>query len=205
MSYSRQDRINLHKETTGISNGEPTLNELEDGVPKLRSIVDNKTGETKTIQYLRNGLNIVESEFSNAITEPVFKAVVPYKGRWYRGREVDITDTGTHIGITVPKNTYVMDIRILVTEAITAGSMDIDVGISTNPDVFVDGWDGTAGSHALDTINAFGRGSSATETGVKVGKFFEDVEAVNVLVNTAAGAGKIRLLTLLVNNPIFST
>ena len=83
--------------------------------------------------------------------------------------------------------------------------MDVDVGISSNPDVFIDGWDGTAGSHGVNTINAFGRGSTATETGVKLGKYFRSIDTVDVVVNTAADAGKIRILAWLITNPTIST
>ena len=153
MALTRQDRINLHKKKDGIGTGEGTLDNLTEGVPAFRTEVDYKTGEYKTVQYIKNGLDVVKSEFRN-----VNAAKSSYTGRWHLSKEVDISSTGgtgnTDV-LVIPANTYVMDVRILVTSAITAGSMDINVGIGTNTDVFIDGWDGTSGSTTVDTINAF--------------------------------------------------
>ena len=197
---TRQDRLNLRKRKTGIKSIEPSINEMTEGVPEIRTFFNQATGKQDVIQYVKSGSKILRSRF-----EDLSNAVDGYTSQWYSSDEIDISSTGTSRAIICAKGTYLMDVRIIVTEAITAGSMDVDVGISANPDVFIDGWDGTAGSHGVDTINAFGRGSTATETGVKLGKHFRSVDTVDVVVNTAADAGKIRILAWLITNPPIST
>ena len=200
MAYTREDRVNLRKQQLGIADNEPTINELDEGVVITKTIPDHKTGKYKTVQYLKNGSNVVKSEFGN-----VNESKSSYESNWVLSKEVDISSTGTTKSIFIKSGTYLMDVRIVNTEQITAGSMDVDVGIPTNTDVFIDGWDGSAGSHGGNTINAFGRGSSATETGVKLGKYFDDDGTVNINVNTAATSGKVRLMAWLVRNPSIST
>ena len=200
MAYRREDRINLRKQQVGIVDSEPTINELDEGVVITKSIPDHKTGKYKTVQYIKNGSNIVKSEFGN-----INESKSSYESKWVLSKEVDISSTGTTKAIFIKAGTYLMDVRIIITGQITAGSMDVDVGIGSNTDVFIDGWDGTAGSHAIDTINAFGRGSSATETGVKLGKFFDDDDTADISVNTAATSGKVKLMAWLVRNPLIST
>ena len=198
MALRREDRVNLHKKKDGIMTGQPSINDLPEGVPQFRTFLDHESGQHNVVQYIRHGAEILKSEFKRPSAPTTDQYAV-----WHLSDEVDISSTGTYKVLTIPDNTYVMDIRILVTSAITAGSMDIDVGIGTNTDVFVDGWDGTAGSTSVNTINAFGRGSGATETGVKIGKYFSDEDTIDVFIDTSneADAGKIKLLVLLMRNP----
>ena len=197
---TRQDRINLHKRKSGIKSVEPSINEMVEGVPEIRTFYNQATGKQDVVQYVKSGSQILKSKF-NDIAEDVDN----YTSRWYLSDEIDIGSTGTTRAIIVPGGSYLMDVRIVNTETITAGSMDVDVGISSNPDVFIDGWDGSAGSHGGNTINAFGRGSSATETGVKLGKYFDTTDHIRVVVNTAATSGKIKLMAWLITNPPIST
>ena len=198
MGLTRQDRINLNKDKKGIASGEPGINDLSEGLPQFRTFFNHITGQQDVVQYIKNGSRVLKSTFKNV---GVYESSAIQN--WYLSEEVDISSgTGETDVLIIPSSTYVMDVRILITSAITAGSMDINVGIGTNTDVFIDGWDGTAGSTAVDTINAFGRGSSATETGVKVGKFFSTADTLVVDVDVVAGAGKIRLLALLMQNPL---
>ena len=203
---TRQDRIRLNKERKGITTGEPGSNEVKEGISEFRMFFDHESGQNKVAQYIRHGSEVLKSDFtSTRFGENIRSdaATVDQYAVWHLSDEVDISSTGTYKVLNVPDNTYVMDVRILVTAVITAGSMDVDVGIGSNVDVFIDGWDGTAGSHALDTINAFGRGSAATETGVKVGKYFLNGDTIDVFIDSgnAATAGKIKLLVLLMRNP----
>ena len=64
-NFTRQDRINLHKNRSGISAGEGTLENLTEGIPQFRTEIDHKTGREKTVQYIKNGLDVVKSEFKN--------------------------------------------------------------------------------------------------------------------------------------------
>ena len=200
---SRQDRIRINKDRKGIGYGKPSITEIKEGIPEFRTFHDSITGEQTIKQYIRRGARLYESDFSTGSRGDTQQSAL-----WYLSKEVVVSSTGTTKALGFESGTYIMDVRILVTSAITAGSMDVDVGIGSNVDVFIDGWDGTAGSNALGTINAFGRGSAATETGVKVGKFFTTADTIDVLVNTAATVtdptGKIRLLVLMVKNPVIT-
>ena len=80
--------------------------------------------------------------------------------------------------------------------------MSINVGITTNTDVFIDAWDGSSGTTAEGTINVFGRAVGATEVGAKLGKFFSSADNIVVNVGTAATAGEIKILALLLQNPV---
>tara|TARA_R110002020_G_scaffold242432_2_gene455762 strand:+ start:756 stop:1502 length:747 start_codon:yes stop_codon:yes gene_type:complete len=64
-NITRQDRINLHKNRSGISAGKGTLENLTEGIPQFRTEIDHKTGRQKTVQYIKNGLDVVKSEFKN--------------------------------------------------------------------------------------------------------------------------------------------
>jgi len=64
-NITRQDRINLHKNQVGISTGEGTFENLTEGVPQFRTEIDHETGRQKTVQYIKNGLDVVKSEFKN--------------------------------------------------------------------------------------------------------------------------------------------
>jgi hypothetical protein len=61
--------------------------------------------------------------------------------------------------------------------------------------MFIDGWDGTAGSVAVNTI--IDASGSALEAGVASGKYYAASDTIDVDINTVAGAGKIKLLVLL--------
>ena len=61
----RQDRIDLHKTKRGIASGPPGKDELQEGIPVIRAIEDNSTGEQKTVQYVKNGNTVVSSDFNN--------------------------------------------------------------------------------------------------------------------------------------------
>jgi hypothetical protein len=64
-NITRQDRINFHKNRSGISAGEGTLENLTEGIPQFRTEIDHKTGRQKTVQYIKNGLDVIKSEFKN--------------------------------------------------------------------------------------------------------------------------------------------
>mgnify|MGYP003128992316 FL=1 len=116
--------------------------------------------------------------------------------KWRLSNELDLTSTAAVYPVcTVPAGSYVLGVKILVTSAITAGSMDIDVGDGDNADMFIDGWDGTAGSVAVNTI--IDASGSALEAGVASGKYYAASDTIDVDINTVAGAGKIKLLVLL--------
>ena len=197
MALTRQDRINLHKKRDGISIGKGTVENLVEGIPQFRTETDHETGEYKIVHYIKNGPNIFKSEFIDADT-----VKSAYTSSWYLSDEVDLTSTGVSKCLKIPPFTYLLDVRVLVTEVITAGSMDVDVGDATNADMFIDGWDGTSGSVGGNTILSFGQAASATEAGQKTGKYYEDADSLDIDVNVVAGAGKIRLLALLLQNPI---
>ena len=200
MTFRRQDRINLRKKRDGIRTGDGTISNLTEGIPEFRIETDHETGKYKTVQYIKNGLDVVKSEFENV---DVIKS--SYIANWYLSDEVDITATGG-TGVTpclsIPSNTYLMDIRILVTSTITAGSMDVDIGDGTNADIYIDGWDGSSGSVSLYAILLHGQASSVTESGVKTGKYYADADTLDIDVNTVATNGKIRLLVYLLQQPL---
>jgi hypothetical protein len=115
--------------------------------------------------------------------------------KWYASSELDLTSTAAVYPVfDVPAGAYVLDVKVLVTSAITAGSMDIDVGDGDDADCFVNGWDGTAGSITVASIHSFGISSSATEVGIFTGKYYASADTIDVDINTVASAGKIKLL-----------
>ena len=115
--------------------------------------------------------------------------------KWYLSDELDLTSTaGVYPVFDVPAGAYVLDIKVLVTSAITAGSMDIDIGDGDNADCFVDGWDGTAGSVTANSIHSFGISSSATEVGVFTGRYYAAADTIDIDINTVASAGRVKLL-----------
>jgi len=78
-NITRQDRINLHKNRSGISAGEGTFENLTEGVPQFRTEIDNTTGRQKTVQYIKNGLDILKSEFKNVDdTESTIPVIAGY-------------------------------------------------------------------------------------------------------------------------------
>ena len=127
-----------------------------------------------------------------------FDDALDFNAKWYTSGELDLTSTaGVYPVFPIPAGAYVLEVKVLVTAAITAGSMDIDVGDGTDADRFIDGWDGTAGSVDVNTIHSFGISSSATEVGVDTGAYYSSADTLDVDINTVAGAGKIKLLILL--------
>ena len=105
--------------------------------------------------------------------------------------EQDLTDTaGVYPAISVPAGTYVTKVQILVTSAITAGSMDIDIGDGDDADRFIDGWAAATGALAVGSIiDTPGAGA-----GVTSGRYYAATDTIDIDINTVAGAGKIRLL-----------
>ena len=197
MALTREDRINLHKKKDGIMTGQPSINDLPEGIPQFRTFLDHESGQHNVVQYIRHGAEILKSEFKRPSAPTTDQYAV-----WHLSDEVDISSTGTYKVLTIPDDTYVIDIRIFVTAAITKGaSMDVDVGDGTNTDIYIDGWDGSSGSISLNAILLHGQASSVTESGVKTGKYYEDTDTLDILVNDAADSGKIKLLVLLMRNP----
>tara|TARA_R100000458_G_C8067664_1_gene107839 strand:- start:45 stop:482 length:438 start_codon:yes stop_codon:yes gene_type:complete len=125
-----------------------------------------------------------------------FDNIIDATAKWYQSDELDLTSTaGVYSVFSVPAGAYVLGVKVLVTSAITAGSMDIDVGDGDDPDMFIDGWDGTAGSVAVNTI--IDVSGSALEAGVATGRYYSSADTIDVDINTVATAGKIKLLVLL--------
>ena len=198
MSYSRQDRINLHKNKRGISSGEPTIDDLDEGVPVFRTTIDNETGQSKTTQYIKNKLTVLKSEFKN-----IGRSESSYLANWYVSKELDLTsNAGVYKMINVPNNSYVTDVKIVIATGITVGSMDIDVGDTADPDRYVNGWDGDGETRILNQIHTFGVSSGATEVGTATGYYYKNQDTINVDINTVATAGSIKLLAYIINNPI---
>jgi len=200
MSISRQDRINLHKNKRGIASGEPNITELQEGIPVVRSVMDNETGEEKIIQYIKSGPNVLKSNFENAGATKS-----NYSANWFISKALDLNSgTGVYKMINVPANSYVTDVKIAVVTAITAGSMDIDVGDGDGSDRYINGWDGDNNSNLINQVHTFGISSGATEVGTATGYYYENQDTIDVDINTVASEGSIRLLAYIINNPIES-
>tara|TARA_R100000234_G_scaffold15221_1_gene8300 strand:+ start:253 stop:861 length:609 start_codon:yes stop_codon:yes gene_type:complete len=195
----RQDRIDLHKTKRGIASGPPGKDELQEGIPVIRAIEDNSTGEQKTVQYVKNGNTVVSSDFNN-----IADYNNNYSAKWNISGEVDLSSTGTTKALFVPGGTYVLDIKILVTFALL-GSYDVDVGDGGDSDRFIDGWNGSnAGDTNQYSIVEPGTTdpSPDTESGQQTGKHYNSDDTIDVVVNTAPTTGKIKLLVFMLNNPI---
>ena len=120
---------------------------------------------------------------------------------WYLSKALDLTSTaGVYPVFNVPAGAYVLEVKVLVTSAITAGSMDVDIGDGDNADCYVDGWDGTAGSITANSIHTFGISSGATEAGVFTGRYYSSADTIDVDINTVATAGEIKLLVLMADS-----
>ena len=195
---TRQDRINLHKNQSGITAGEGTYENLSEGVPQFRTEVDHASGRKKTVQYIKSGLDVVKSEFKN-----VDKVESEYVNYWAISDELDLTSaTGVYKVFAIPAGTYLLDLRILVTSTINAGSMEVDVGDGNDADRYIDCWDGTGGTVESNTIHSFGISSDATEVGTDTGRYYVNADTIDIDINTVATAGKIRLILNLLKNPI---
>mgnify|MGYP003131597313 CR=1 FL=1 len=127
-----------------------------------------------------------------------FDDAIDADAKWYQSAELDLTSTaGVYPVFNIPAGSYLLEVRVLVTSAITAGSADIDVGDGDDPDMFIDGWDCSAGSILAGSIVLFGGASGASEAGVSSGKYYSAADTLDVDINTVASAGKIKLLVLL--------
>jgi len=201
MPYSRQDRINLNKNSTGIGTGTGTNNNLPLNSPELRVVTDDITGEERIIHYVNTPNGLKQSEFTDP--NKIKEDGIP---KWYISKEMDITsgglNTGTHKALAIPASSYVLDLLILCTSTITAGSMDIDLGDDQDTDAFVDGWDANLGSN---WIYRPGQSSSITESGKKTGKFYDTANTIDLKINTVASAGKLKILALILKIPIISS
>ena len=120
---------------------------------------------------------------------------------WYLSKELDLTSTAAVYPVfNVPAGAYVLEVKVLVTTVIVAGSMDIDIGDGDDADCYVDGWDGTAGSITGNSIHSFGISSSATEVGVFTGKYYSSADTIDIDINTVATSGAVKLLVLMADS-----
>ena len=198
MPYSRQDRINLYKNSTGVSSGEATSNSPLN-TPQTRIVTDDVTGEERVVQYIRTESGVKEINYSDPNN-------VPDDGiaRWHISRELNLNTlgTGVHPIMKIPSSTYLLEMRILITSDITVGSMDVDLGDGVDADAFINGWDGTSGSHNSPWLHLVGVSASLTEAGKKTGKFYSSDDTLDLKINGVASAGKIKVLALLLSKPI---
>ena len=109
-------------------------------------------------------------------------------------KDFDLTSSAaTYPVIKIPAGTYVLGIQILVTSAITAGSMDIDVGDGDDTDRYANAWAAATGALALGSVIDCPCGST-TGLGVQSGRYYVASDTIDITVNTVAGAGSCRLL-----------
>ena len=109
-------------------------------------------------------------------------------------KELDLTDTAAvYPVISIPAGTYVLGVQILVTSAITAGSMDIDIGDGDDADRFADAWAAATGALAVGSVIECPCGG-VDGRGVTSGRYYVAADTIDVDINTVAGAGKIKLL-----------
>ena len=209
MPLTRQDRIALRKKQTGAISQEPSMQDLDENIPVLSNTVDPNTGLFKTTQWVKSGGNLFKSDLVNNNKEES-----DYSANWL------LSDIMTIGGLTslpssqsvyrIPANTFIVDIRILVSTSITgggSGNADIDVGDGTNTDMFINGWTCAAGTVSEGTIIAFGRAENAPDsmTGHKTGLYYSSEDTLDIRVNDSPSAGAIRLLILEVRNPQFAS
>ena len=200
MPFSRQDRINLHKNPTGVSAGEATTDNIPLNSPQTRLIIDDETGEEKVVQYIKTDKGVKKLEYSDVAS--LGEAGI---ARWHISKEYNIDTTGsggigtgTFTVLKIPANTYVLDIRILVMSLVTAGSMDVDLGDGQDPDAFVDNWNTSGGQYWI-----FNPGQSTIVTaGKKTGKYYIDNDTIDITINTCPTIGKIKVMALMMKNPI---
>jgi len=109
-NITRQDRINLHKNRSGISAGEGTLENLTEGIPQFRTEIDHKTGREKTVQYFKNGLDVVKSEFKNVddtgSTIPVIAGYPAFGTMQSAGADNQEIESGAHETIVFDEKLY---------------------------------------------------------------------------------------------------
>ena len=109
-------------------------------------------------------------------------------------KDFDLTSSAaTYPVIKIPAGTYVLGIQILVTSAITAGSMDIDIGDGDDADRYADAWAAATGALALGSIIDCPCGG-VDGRGVTSGRYYAAADTIDIDINTVASAGKVRLL-----------
>ena len=109
-------------------------------------------------------------------------------------KELDLTATAAvYPVIHIPAGTYVTGVQILVTAAITVGSMDIDIGDGDAADRFDAAWVAATGALALGSIIDCPCGG-VDGRGVTSGRYYASADTIDVDINTVASAGKIKLL-----------
>ena len=199
----RQDRINLYKNKRGIGTGTPGKDELSEGIPVIRTVIDNITGQQKTVQYVKDGNNLVSSNFNN-----VGLSTNNHSAQWHLSREVHIGSGGTSAieVIFVPAGTYILDIKILITSSFL-GSYEIDIGDGNDTNRFINGWTGTTDVNENNIISPGLRGDETdAESGISAGYFYTENDTIDVLPITAPTNAftKMRLLVLMLKNPIVS-
>ena len=108
--------------------------------------------------------------------------------------EFDLASTsGTYPVIHVPQGTYVTNVQILVTVVIVAGSMDIDIGDGDDVDRYADAWAAATGALALGSIIDCPCGG-VDGRGVTSGRYYAAADTIDIITNTVATSGKVRLL-----------
>ena len=109
-------------------------------------------------------------------------------------KELDLTDTAAvYPVISIPAGTYVLGVQILVTSAITAGSMDIDIGDGDDADRYADAWAAATGALALGSVIDCPCGG-VDGRGVTSGRYYAAADTIDIITNTVATSGKVRLL-----------
>jgi hypothetical protein len=109
-------------------------------------------------------------------------------------KEQDLTDTaGVYPVISIPAGTYVLGVQILVTSAITAGSMDIDIGDGDDADRYADAWAAATGALAVGSVIDCPCGG-VDGRGVTSGRYYAAADTIDIDINTVASAGKVKLL-----------
>ena len=107
---TRQDRINFRKRRSGVESIEPSINEMSEGIPEIRTFFNQATGKQDVVQYIKSGSKILRSKFEDSSN-----SIDGYTSQWYSSDEIDISSTGTSRAIICAKGTYLMDVRIIVT------------------------------------------------------------------------------------------
>ncbi len=114
-------------------------------------------------------------------------------------REVDFAATnyaGTDVLqlIDIPAKTLVLTV---VSDVVTAegGTLTYDVGDGSDPDGFIDGANGNSVGTTASSL-ALTEGAPNTITGYSGGKFYAAADTLDMVINNAADAAKIRVRAL---------
>lgn len=195
MARSRYDRISEHKKQAGIEHNASGAsgNNMAAGIPQFRSVTNHSSGSNDVAQYISDGLNLYKSTF-NLVGG---KSSNLYNSIWAISDEFDISSTMAQTSVyEIKKDTFVMGVSIWVTSAITAGSLDLDVGDGSDVDLFIENWDASGDSDVVNNILSFGRAIDAptSEAGPTTGKYYSSTDTIDLRVATGASAGKIRLI-----------